>query len=614
MGSCHWKRRGKSGGEGLNWFQIKWVSVDRAWREAGLIGLFRLAKRHSKHLLCLPEVHRMAQRHRLADERYDTWIRAAIPDEEKRQAQKERVFSHSVTFLVPTYNTRPDLLHALADSMLAQTCESWQACFYDGHSSSLETIRALREIEEEDERFHVFLGRKNQGIAGNTNRALAMAATDYVALCDHDDLLTPDCVYWFLDAAERGADFIYSDEDKVSEDGGRFYDPHLKADFSPDALRSGNYICHIMGMQTALLQQLGGLREAFDGSQDHDLALRATEMAHAIAHIPRVLYHWRMLNTSYSHASQERCVSAATRAIDDQLGRLSLGGHARVVDLAPRITYDVPGETGITLIILEPEGSFQPAWLRGVLRRTLRGKERIRAIFVAGRDDGKNGPIRGIPVRYVNSLQEAANQAETDLLLFMEHGTRPVWGDWLERLTMFATRPWIACAGGGLVDRKQNYLVCGYALPDAGTVLRRFQGENRFGLTYQNYDKLVREVTAVSASLFMIRRDLFQHLSGFRPYSSDLGAVALGLRAMREGLSNIIVPEAVSQASDDTQLYRPLPKRDLQRFQAEFGGGAPNGGSLEHYYSPHFEREMGCMQVDTDRHEECPTVITVYAN
>ncbi len=589
----------------MNWFQLKWVSVRRAWHEDGPAGLIRLAQRHSAHLMCIPETRRMAQRHRDADAAYDSWFREGLPDEEEARRQKDRQFSHRVTYLIPTYNTRPEFLMALADSLLAQTSDAWEACFYDGHSTRLETIRALRELDGKDPRIHIVFGRKNHGISGNTNRALAVTTTDYVALCDHDDLLTPDCTYWFLDAAEQGADFIYSDEDKVNEEGTRFFDPHMKADFSPDALRSGNYICHIMGMQTRLLQELDGLRENFDGSQDHDLALRATEKACAIAHIPRVLYHWRMLNTSYSHSSQERCADAASRAVDDQIQRLGLGGYARMVDLAPRITYNIPDGTGITLIIFEPEGRFNPHWIKSVLRKTAGGIERIRSICVVGRNDGIDR-VKKIPVTYTATMKEAVEKADTDLLLFLEHGTRPVWRDWLERLTMFATRPWIACAGGGLVDKRHNYIVCGYAVTEAGGVIRRFQGENRFGLTYQNYDKLVREVTAVSVSLMMIRRDVFLSLAGFEPYTTDLAALALGIRGIRAGLSNVIVPEAVSLASRETQLFRPLSKRDQQQLRSEFGV------LHEHYYSPHFNQETGNMQIDTEVHRDCPATVTVY--
>ena len=148
-----------------------------------------------------------------------------------------------LSFLIPTYNTPPELLRALADSLLHQSCGAWEACFYDGASTRADTRELLQALTQEDNRFRVTFGAENRGIAGNTNAALTMATGKFVALCDHDDLLAPDAVRCILEAAQDGADFVYTDEDKVSADGMHFFEPHLKPDFAPDSLRSGNYIC-----------------------------------------------------------------------------------------------------------------------------------------------------------------------------------------------------------------------------------------------------------------------------------------------------------------------------------------------------------------------------------
>ena len=158
-----------------------------------------------------------------------------------------------LSFLIPTYNTPPELLRALADSLLHQSCGAWEACFYDGASTRADTRELLQALTQEDNRFRVTFGAENRGIAGNTNAALTMATGEFVALCDHDDLLAPDAVRCILEAAQDGADFVYTDEDKVSADGTRFFEPHLKPDFAPDSLRSGNYICHITAASRALM-------------------------------------------------------------------------------------------------------------------------------------------------------------------------------------------------------------------------------------------------------------------------------------------------------------------------------------------------------------------------
>ena len=176
--------------------------------------------------------------------------------------------------------------------------------------------RILKEYTGKDPRVKNVPIPENIGIAENTNAALAAAAGNFVGFMDHDDLLAPDALFEIAIRLEKdpSIDAFYTDEDKVSADGTHFFEPHLKPDFAPDSLRSGNYICHITAASRALMNAVGGLRPGFDGSQDHDLALRLSENAAKITHIPRILYHWRMLDTSFSHQkAQTVCGCRRTR-------------------------------------------------------------------------------------------------------------------------------------------------------------------------------------------------------------------------------------------------------------------------------------------------------------
>ncbi|MBQ6527089.1 MAG: glycosyltransferase, partial [Clostridia bacterium] len=399
----------------MNVIARKWNTLRYAWKYGGTPAVIKLFK----ELKYRPQIRRMLKEHAQRDQIYDQWFRQSLPGQEERALQHGRVFHHTLSYLIPTYNTRPDLLRSLADSFLAQTCDAWEVCMYDGASTNESTLSMLKQLSEEDPRFHVVFGKENLGISGNTNKALVLASSDYVALCDHDDLLTPDCTYWILDAAERGADFIYSDEDKTNEDESLFFDPHMKPDFSPDALRSGNYICHIMAMSTELMRSLSGLRSCCDGSQDHDLALRATEKAVAIAHIPKVLYHWRMLNTSFSHSSSERCANAAVRAVQDQLDRLHLNGSAENRMLQTYVSYSIPDDARVSLIIHSLDGGFDKAWAHRILKFTNEEtRSRICELLVVGAS-GQLPDLMGIPVHAVLSIDEASQTAKGSLLTFL---------------------------------------------------------------------------------------------------------------------------------------------------------------------------------------------------
>jgi len=259
-----------------------------------------------------------------------------------------------ISICVPVYNTRPDLLQAMADSLLAQTCGRWEACLYDGHSTKPETIEKLQAIAAADPRFHVVLGQDNDGISGNTNRAIAMASGKWITLLDHDDTLAPDTIWRVTEAIRREEpDMLYSDEDRITEDGRFHLEPHFKPDFSPDNLRCGNYICHLMVIRKTLVDEAGGLCPAFDGSQDHDLALRCSEKARKVVHLPYILYHWRVVGTSMSHQQLDRCLDAGRRAITEQTERLGIPAEVVVEHRMLRTKFRMEGHPTVNIIVTD---------------------------------------------------------------------------------------------------------------------------------------------------------------------------------------------------------------------------------------------------------------------
>lgn len=481
--------------------------------------------------------------------------------------------SRTLSFLIPTWNTRPDHLAALADSLLAQSCPAWEACLYDGASTDSSTSEALNDLARRDPRFRVTLGSENGGISGNTNAAYAMAAGDVIALCDHDDLLAPDAVRCILEAADAGADFIYTDEDKVSADGKHFFDPHLKPDFASDSLRAGNYICHITAMTRELAEQLirrDGclLRSAFDGSQDHDLALRATELAAKVTHIPRILYHWRMLDTSFSHQRAERCVRAACAAVRDQLTRLHLPGVVTMESLRVRIRYAVP-EATVTAIV----------W----------GEGRIPALPADVQIIRVGGPAE---------FNAAARRAAGEYVLFLRAGMKPLDRDWLSELLMHAAREGVGCVGSAILDGQRFYRHAGYAVGVPGGAVSHHSGQWLYGRPYMITDRIVRNVTGVSSALLMIRRETFLRFGGFGEYISDLRGADLGLKCMQAGLVNVYTPHARMLCRGTLPcLTSPAPEEDARRFRETWGEHP-----IERYYSPLFTRD-GRMTIDFTQEE-----------
>ena len=200
------------------------------------------------------------------------------------------------SILVPIYNTDPEYLLPMIESVKAQLYPYWELCLVDDCSPKSYLGQILQHEALQDERIKVQLNKANQGISLTTNDALAMANGDYIALLDHDDEISIDALYENAKVINQQPEvgLIYSDEDKLDIRGHRL-EPFFKPDYSPDFLSTNNYICHFSVIKKSLIDELGGFREGLDGSQDHDVILRAAHNTEHVVHIPKILYHWRKI-------------------------------------------------------------------------------------------------------------------------------------------------------------------------------------------------------------------------------------------------------------------------------------------------------------------------------
>jgi len=202
-----------------------------------------------------------------------------------------------ISVLVPAYETKEKFFVELIDCMLRQTYPKWELIIADASENS-----GLSGLVIEDERIRYVKLPRNRGISNNTNEALKEATGDYIGFLDHDDVLTRDCLYQVARAAVRYSPaFIYSDEDKTDENLHHFFEPNRKKKLNLDLLLTNNYICHFLVLREDVIKKLK-FRPEYDGSQDYDLILRASDFAiengEQVVHIPKILYHWRVSDTS----------------------------------------------------------------------------------------------------------------------------------------------------------------------------------------------------------------------------------------------------------------------------------------------------------------------------
>jgi SAM-dependent methyltransferase len=315
----------------------------------------RLKWRGQKFLIKVPPHETMLDRER----QYELWVERHRLTAQNVAAMKAELetfaYTPVISIVTPVYNTDAAWLRRAVESVREQIYPHWELCLVNDGSSRPHVREILDEYVAIEPRVWVEHLPRNHGIAGASSHGLGLATGEFVALLDHDDELPPEALFEVAKRLneDRDLDLIYTDEDKLAPDGRRV-EPFFKPDWSPDLLLSMNYITHLSVFRRSLLGEIGGFRLGLDGSQDYDLLLRFTERARRIAHIPKILYHWRKSRGSVaaSTVAKPLAYEAGRRAIEDAVRRR--GYEARVEPVLPgvyAVRYKVTGAPLVSIII-----------------------------------------------------------------------------------------------------------------------------------------------------------------------------------------------------------------------------------------------------------------------
>ncbi len=398
-----------------------------------------------------------------------------------------------IAVLMPVCDTREGWLREAIASVRAQSWPHWELCIADDVSTAPHVAAILEEACGSNPRIRMVRLAARSGIAAATNAAARLASAGYVAFLDHDDVLAPEALAVMARAARAHpeAGLLFSDEDQLV--GGARRAPYVKPGWNPDLLLQQNLVCHLAVCRRDLFEALGGMREGYEGAQDHDFALRAARHLGpgGVRHVPGVLYHWRQDPGSFSAASAARCRESAARTIREHAGE----GAQFVTDpdlpgwLA--VAYPFPGNVG-QIAILPPGAS-------------------------AGVDDD-------------------------GVLVFLSPTLRPMSTDAIERLAAQALQPGVGVAGGRLEDGRGRILHGGDSVDPMRVAVAARGAVGDPG--YRGRFRLARTVAAVSGDCLAIRADRFRALGGWRSEAGDFAAVDLCLRAAEAGWRTVWTPVA----------------------------------------------------------------------
>ena len=269
---------------------------------------------------------------------YQKWITRHLPGkaELEKQRRTKLKYNPKISIVVPLYKTPEKYLRRLVESVQEQTYSNWELCLSDGSGADSPVAGILKQLAASDKRIKVIPHDSALQISENTNSAIEAATGDFIAFADHDDELTPHALFECVKALNDHPEtlVVYSDEDKMSMDGHKFFQPHFKPDYNPDLLCTVNYICHLFVVSRKVIDQVGMLRKEFDGAQDYDFIFRCVEAVkdEEIYHVPKILYHWRCHedSTAENPESKTYAFEAGRRAVQEHYNRTGI--QAKVLD------------------------------------------------------------------------------------------------------------------------------------------------------------------------------------------------------------------------------------------------------------------------------------------
>lgn len=437
-----------------------------------------------------------------------------------------------ISIITPVYGVDPCYLEALIGSVKRQWYPHWELILVEDAGPNPATRAYLAGLS--DRRIKVHICEQNGGISVASNIAISLASGEYLAFLDHDDELTPDALYELAKAINaHDPDFIYSDEDKIDTIG-NFSMPFFKPGWSPDALMSIMYTCHLGCMRRSLVNALGGLRPDFDGAQDYDLVVRLSELTQRIHHIPKVLYHWRTLPTSTAAGLDAKpyACDATRRLKEEALTRRELTGSVEPVTEMPgqfRVNYLPVGNPKVSIIIPSRDNAtVLHRCINSILRNTaynnfevvLIDNQSIEEDALAYFEEIEKDPrVRLLrhprPFNYSAINNFGAREAQGSYLLFLNDDTEVLTIDWLERLLGFAQLPHLGAVGAKLLFPQNGGIQhCGVLNLAAGPG-HAFYAAPPHAPLYFGRNILEWNWLAVTGACLMIARSKFDAIGGF---------------------------------------------------------------------------------------------------
>jgi len=470
------------------------------------------------------------------DRQYGLWLERnrMTPSRLTALAKVASAFAYKplVSVLTPVYDIDEQWLRRCIESVRQQVYDQWELVLVDDGSKKRHVPKVLAEYSRADPRIRTLRLERNSGIVRASSAALGAARGEFVALLDHDDELSLDALFEVVNRLQGAPtlDLIYSDEDKLDDRGERV-EPFFKPDWSPDLLLSMNYIGHLAVMRRSVLEEAGGFRAGFEGSQDYDLYLRVTERSSNIAHVPKVLYHWRKVphSAAAQRTAKPYALESGQRAIEEALQRRSTQGKVSMpLPGVYRVRYDLPASRpSVSIVILTRDhADMLRTCIESIENRTDyreyeisvvdNGSSELDAVAYLEQVAKRHRVVRrDVPFNWSTLNNLAVPETTGDLLLFMNNDMEVLNSDWLDAMVEHAVRPGVGAVGAKLLYPTRTLQHAGVVLGLGGVAGHAFKHLPDADPGYFYLPHVIRDASAVTGACMMVPRPVFKQFGGF---------------------------------------------------------------------------------------------------
>lgn len=520
-----------------------------------------------------------------AGKSYKEWYEEHCPTKEELMRQREVEFSVQplISIVVPTYQTPIPFLKDMIDSVRKQSYEKWELCIADGSlngdENDTKVIRVREELNRysmEDKRIKVVYLEENQGIAENTNQALALATGEYIGLFDHDDMLTPDALYEIVKAInDYDYDVLYTDEDKISEDSHDYKKPVFKPDYSPELLCANNYITHFFVAKKSIVDRLGGFRKEYDGSQDYDFIFRCVELAKKVGHVSKVLYHWRMHEGSVAGdpTSKMYAYDAGKKAIQSHYERVGIQANVEHMERLGlyHTEYKMIKQPLISVIVYGEDDEKKKRCSEWFKRKDYSNLEILASA--------------GINVEEINALAE---KARGSYLFFVSENLESVERDALQQMAGVLQIQNVGAVSGKVIGRKHTVEDVGVVFRTNGDLCKANYGIGDCDYGDMFRAKVMSNYSILSLNCFMTHKNTFEELGRFNKHFSLSFAAADYCLKLRMHGKRCVMQASTVWESKGSMRTGIINDEERERFYKEWQEVLRMGDS---YYNSNYAKQ-----------------------